>query len=169
MAITHPITASSEIDNIVDTYATKVINGLYLIITSTSKLAGLIGVVLISIVLLLFMPLVYLYLRHTNNVIRRKLLPVYNWINEASESELRYAHLEAERKSKQFKRILRKKKLLDKNILTMGVSSQTNLLISQIFHLEDTLRNAAYPNYENKLTDQDISELVSIFEGANID
>jgi hypothetical protein len=169
MAVTYPISASDSIDKIVDTFATKFINGLYQIINLTTKFAGLIGLLILSVILIIFIPFIYLFIRRTNNSVKKDLKPIYNWINQASESDLRYAHLELEKKNKLFRSILRKKKILDKNVLTMGISSQTNLLFTQLFNLEDTLKNAAYPKYDEELSDEDLNELLSVFEGAHID
>jgi len=169
MAISHPISTSHKVDELFDTYLTKLIDAVYQAIIITSKFAGYIGILILSAFLIFIIPFLHFYLWRSNIKIKKKLEPIYNWINEAKPSELRYVHLEIERNNNLLRRVLSKNKILDKNILTMGVSNQANLIICKFFSLEETLKSAAYPSYDIPLKEDDIKELVSIFEGAPID
>lgn len=169
MAVSYHISPDNHLDKVINTFADKVVGGLYSVLRLTTKFAGLIGIVVLSVPLLLVIPFVYFYLRHANASIKKGFKEIYDWINTACESDLRYAHLDIERRNERFRTLLNKNKLLDRNVLTMGVSSQTNLLISQFFALEDALKNAAYPNYDNELSQADLQELAELFEGAVID
>jgi hypothetical protein len=168
LAVSHHISPDNYLDKAVNTFADKVVSILYLVLRLTTKFAGLLGLVALSIPFVVVIPLVYFYLRNANASVKKGFQKIYDWINTANESDLRYAHLDLERRNERFRTLLAKKKLLDNNVLTMGVSSQTNLLISQFFNLEEALKNAAYPQYENELSHADLKELAELFEGAEI-
>lgn len=166
---TYTLPATNNLDHIINSWVTNVINGLYGSVTLARNFAGYLGLLILSIPLLLLMPLLTVYLWRFNKLVKRELKLIYDWINEASPAELRYFHLDIEKSTNLLRSLLAKNKIIDKNIFTMGTSSQIYHWINQIFHLEDTLKKAAYPNYDDPLTDEDLNELLTVFEGAEID
>jgi hypothetical protein len=124
---------------------------------------GLLGVILISIPFLIISPIFHIVLRSANKRLQQQLKDVYNWMNDASMSELIDAHLIIERNNKEYLQLLNMNKIIDKNPATMGISSEINKLVIQIVDLESSLKRAAYPNINKDLTVAELQELSDIF------
>jgi len=145
----------------------RVTNSLYLLQHSSKLFLGLLGLILISIPLLALVPLIYGLLVYSNRKLDKQLDAVYNWINTAPTEDLVNAHLIVERKNKGYKSIRRKNMVIDKNPLTMGVSSISKKIINKHFELESALKKAAYPKIDQEISKENLEELSNLFAGVN--
>ncbi|SMD42185.1 hypothetical protein SAMN00777080_0725 [Aquiflexum balticum DSM 16537] len=134
----------------------SVINVLATVIRWAEIFAGIIGVVLISIPSLFFIPILYIYLVKLRNDISKETAKIYESINNSDPKELIDIHLAIEKLITQMKELLQSKQTLEKVFFTKGIAKQMDKIFNNLSDLEKTLKKAAYPDLNTELSKEDI-------------
>lgn len=144
-----------------------IFNTVYYFFLSAKWVAGIIGIFVVSLLVAIFIPIIYILMRFLNYRLKGLISEVYDWINNAEINELRAVHLEVERGIKKLNVYEDRKKLLDKNPLTMGISSQFNIFLQQFSDLESSLKRAAYPILHKDITKKELDSLKATFKNPS--
>ena len=158
---------STDFNDLFRGTAFKQVNFIQIVLKTSLFVLGIVGLLFASIVLLLFVPFAMWSMRSLNRRIKAHVQDIYELINTNEPHQLRKLHLETERARKQLRSFY--KPIIDKNVITMGISSQLHFLYKTIEELEISLKRAAYPELNIEMNEEDIAFLEEAFEGIEND
>jgi hypothetical protein len=127
-----------------------------------SKLAGTLGLMILTPFLYIFILLFAAVLMHLNKHLKSHIRKIYNYINDAPDNELIKIHLEIERANKLLSTRMKSLGSID-GTLVRPVMNQIKKLNSQITNLESTLYKAAYPEIHKIPTAEQKNRLLKTF------